>query len=780
MGNAVIAGILFQPPSPPNALDFNTNQNSTNSNNNKKRLQNITVKYLWLYSQDEYQEWSLIPAIHITHNNGTYNSIGAQHQHQQQHQQQSINNTNSSSNSSQRYTLLYSHGNAEDLGLISSFLVDLARLLKIDVLCYDYSGYGVSAHEESVYEFWKGYGTKVEQWKEWRKRNNDGDTAREDRYGKGGDSTATVMKAVTSANGRTCRFTKEVFVAPMIHPPPVVASDNGGKDGDEEEEGIFDNACCNWTPDSAADETNDITQGAGAKGSPVPTPDAAGGNGGGGNSIASGSITSTGTSGSKKQRQLKRQQLFSRYSWNRPSPSETSCYTNICSAYDYLTKVEGVLPKHVILYGKSVGSGPTCWLAQKLCLGREEGCRKNVEDDGCSSITDEMCSVEGREPAESSGGGDGNKSKASSSAHSPGGVVLHSPFLSVIRVVLDFGFTTIGDLFPNFDRVGDFTCPVYVIHGSNDAIVPFYHGQTLFQTLPDSSKTVPFWARGAGHNNIEMDMPTAYIKRLQQFVRQCDRLNYPGKKKQQQKEQQLMLQQSLQASLMQSMQQQQQQEQQGRSFGKRIPFPKTFRPGLSRFASQDSYHMMMANNQGGANLATIDAMAPGSGSKPSKQRKQKGTLVMKSSPNHIQSPSPTSAQGMQRHPAPAANVHSSSPLARSNWADASRQQGMQQHQQQYALANNHVLQHRSMSTSAVHPPPPPPPTPVLQRHHSSHLQSRPVQTYTHHQQTQQLYHQHHQQQLQYQPSMEAFVNSHGGAGMQATTSGPVGVLRYRL
>ena len=71
-------------------------------------------------------------------------------------------------------------------------------------------------------------------------------------------------------------------------------------------------------------------------------------------------------------------------------------------------------------------------------------------------------------------------------------------------------------------------CPVYVIHGSEDTIVPFYHGQTLFQTLPDKCKTVPFWARGAGHNNIEMDMPTAYIKRLQQFIRQCDRLNYPN------------------------------------------------------------------------------------------------------------------------------------------------------------------------------------------------------------------------------------------------------------
>ena len=72
------------------------------------------------------------------------------------------------------------------------------------------------------------------------------------------------------------------------------------------------------------------------------------------------------------------------------------------------------------------------------------------------------------------------------------------------------------------------SCPVYIVHGTEDEIVPYYHGQSLFDSLPDTSKAVPFWAKGAGHNNIEMEMPTAYIKRLMQFIRQCDRLNYPA------------------------------------------------------------------------------------------------------------------------------------------------------------------------------------------------------------------------------------------------------------
>ena len=70
-------------------------------------------------------------------------------------------------------------------------------------------------------------------------------------------------------------------------------------------------------------------------------------------------------------------------------------------------------------------------------------------------------------------------------------------------------------------------CPVYIIHGTEDGIVPFYHGKGLFNALPDTSKATPFWAKGVGHNDIEVGMPTAYIKRLQQFIRNCDQVNYP-------------------------------------------------------------------------------------------------------------------------------------------------------------------------------------------------------------------------------------------------------------
>ncbi|EJK76633.1 hypothetical protein THAOC_01594 [Thalassiosira oceanica] len=65
---------------------------------------------------------------------------------------------------------------------------------------------------------------------------------------------------------------------------------------------------------------------------------------------------------------------------------------------------------------------------------------------------------ESRDPSEQEGrerslGGGGGAAGVGDGSTIPGGVVLHSPFLSVIRVVLNVGFTTYSDMFPNIDRM---------------------------------------------------------------------------------------------------------------------------------------------------------------------------------------------------------------------------------------------------------------------------------------------------------------------------------------
>eukprot|EP00984_Skeletonema_dohrnii_P029668 scaffold20446_cov106-Skeletonema_dohrnii-CCMP3373.AAC.1 len=69
----------------------------------------------------------------------------------------------------------------------------------------------------------------------------------------------------------------------------------------------------------------------------------------------------------------RRRALLRKHKWTMPSPSEEQCYGDILLAYNYLLQIQEVPAKHVLLYGKSVGSGPTCWLAQRTCQSSNVG-----------------------------------------------------------------------------------------------------------------------------------------------------------------------------------------------------------------------------------------------------------------------------------------------------------------------------------------------------------------------------------------------------------------------
>lgn len=152
--------------------------------------------------------------------------------------------------------------------------------------------------------------------------------------------------------------------------------------------------------------------------------------------------------------------------------------------------------------------------------------------------------------------------------------------------------------------------------------------------------------------------------------------------------QNMLLQQSLQASLRQSsMQQAQVQQQQtiAGKFGNKLPM-RGASQYLTRYASQDSYHVVS--------------------NKPSKQRKQKGTLVMRSLHNHNQQQqapppppaSPPSRMGSFTRTPSFITKH------RKNWASPSKHTlTIDQQQKNVSSTNNTVTDqqssryHRSMS-----------------------------------------------------------------------------------
>ena len=449
MGNTVISSILFQPPSPSNVLDIPSSNRAGDTGETtlaNKRYANLQIDYLWIYSKTNHNnnseegedEYNLIPAIHIQHKS-------------------SHNNNNPILAQTQKYTLLYSHGNAEDIGLISSFLIDLSRLLQVNVICYDYSGYGIST-ESSTYvsQFYNVYGREINAWKLWC-------------------MSGGLEKHRWEQTPGGCRYSRDVFVAPIIHPNEASSGGGGGMD-----ELMFSTSYVNDEQVVQQEESGggacDFSNACGDCSSPTPThhhhqatpyerttSSSSTRHSSFNNMDMSGTSRHSSTSQHRHNSHHQRynSNLLNSHTWSVPTPSEENCYANISSVYSYLTSVEGIPSKHIILYGKSVGSGPTCWLAQQLCQGRF-GCNNDLEEQEKCSVTDEVCfATESREPIQeetrphtTSGV---KKHNLSASEEVVGGVVLHSPFLSVIRVVFDVGFTTVGDLFPNIDRVGDLT-----------------------------------------------------------------------------------------------------------------------------------------------------------------------------------------------------------------------------------------------------------------------------------------------------------------------------------
>ena len=93
----VVDTLLFQPPTPPTPIRLRASSNSS------------AMELVWLKTI----HGSKIPALFLQRKYAIY-------------------------------TILYSHGNAEDLGMLSNYLADLSKILHVNILAYDYTGYGFS------------------------------------------------------------------------------------------------------------------------------------------------------------------------------------------------------------------------------------------------------------------------------------------------------------------------------------------------------------------------------------------------------------------------------------------------------------------------------------------------------------------------------------------------------------------------------------------------------------------------------------------------------------
>ncbi|CAI9283114.1 unnamed protein product [Lactuca saligna] len=143
---------------------------------------------------------------------------------------------------------------------------------------------------------------------------------------------------------------------------------------------------------------------------------------------------------------------YTGYGQSSGKPTEQNTYADIEAAYRCLEETYGVKEEDVILYGQSVGSGPTLDLAARLSRLRA--------------------------------------------------VVLHSPIMSGIRVMYPVKRTYWFDIYKNIDKIPLVKCPVLVIHGTKDDVVDFSHGKQLWEHCV--VKYEPLWIKGGNHCDLEL------------------------------------------------------------------------------------------------------------------------------------------------------------------------------------------------------------------------------------------------------------------------------------
>ena len=117
------------------------------------------------------------------------------------------------------------------------------------------------------------------------------------------------------------------------------------------------------------------------------------------------------------------------YGLSEGKPSEEGCYEAVEAVYDYVVNQLDRDPEKIIMWGRSLGTGPSLYLASRRKVG---------------------------------------------------GLILKLLFLSAFRSAT--GITMLPwDRFRNVDHTGAVNCSSLVIHGTLDEVVPFRQGSVIFQ-----------------------------------------------------------------------------------------------------------------------------------------------------------------------------------------------------------------------------------------------------------------------------------------------------------
>ncbi len=152
------------------------------------------------------------------------------------------------------------------------------------------------------------------------------------------------------------------------------------------------------------------------------------------------------------------------------SPSEETICADALAAFDHLV-AGGISPQRIVLYGESIGGGAAAYVAT------ERECGGLILQSTISSL--------------------------------PSAALAVYPWLPLTALLSAGGF-------PTADRVAALDCPVLLVHGTADRIVPFAQSEKIRAAAPSAD----LWPiDDAGHNDLFSVGGSGYLQRIGETVR---------------------------------------------------------------------------------------------------------------------------------------------------------------------------------------------------------------------------------------------------------------------
>lgn len=165
------------------------------------------------------------------------------------------------------------------------------------------------------------------------------------------------------------------------------------------------------------------------------------------------------------------------YGLSPGTASESECIRAIDAVYNYLI-LSGYDPGDIILYGSSIGTGPTVNLGQRI---------------------------------------NGLK-----------GLVLQTPYTSACGVKSEYAEYTSDtctsvmenpNIFRTIELIGKIKSPIMIIHGTADQVISYSHATNLFELIKNNNnKNKLVTLTGANHNDIESNFYDAIIDTLSELL----------------------------------------------------------------------------------------------------------------------------------------------------------------------------------------------------------------------------------------------------------------------